>query len=245
MKGKNKKNTKMTKRKRGKQKYRSPMVNFDNLRLTGRLGGFPDSVTVKLRYVEFINLNPELGGLDQHVFRANSGHDPNYTETLTGHQPYYYDQWSRLYTHYTVLGSKCRMEYLPGAASQSNQQPGVWGILLDTSTTGIDIFSSTNNILESSNSTDLRIAGFVSSASNPPNRNASCSLNYSTRKFFGIEDPNDGNSYSASTSSSPNQEAYFCCWFGDIEGNDPSEQQFAVTIDYIIQFRDRRTVNGS
>lgn len=207
------------------------------------LGGFPDSVQVKLRYVSFIRLNASPATPDQHLFRCLSVFDPDLTGV--GHQPMYFDQWSGIYTKYTVKGAKCKMSWMPGSGNLGNSTAGLWGIYVSTNTTGINVFTDTTGILEANNSSNMRIAGILNSGLTNPSKQATVSKYFSTRKFFGITDPNDGNAYSAETGTNPQQEAYFCCYQADINGNDPGAQEYYVEIDYIVEFRDRRPIDQS
>ncbi len=210
--------------------------------MTYVLGGFPDSVKVKLRYSQIIRLNPTIIN-DQHLFRTISPYDTDFSRT--GHQPMYYDQWSSIYTKCTVMGSKCTMTWLPGVATNANATPGIWGIYTSTNTQGVDVFSDTTGILEANNSTNMRICGNLNTGLTNPSKQAKVVSKFSTRKFFGINDPNDGNAYSSETNTNPNQEAYFCCYLASIGNNDPDTQSFYVEIDYIIEFRDRRPIDQS
>lgn len=207
------------------------------------LGGFPDSVQVKLRYVSFIRLNPAPANPDQHLFRCISVFDPDLSGV--GHQPMYFDQWSGIYTKYTVKGAKCSMKWLPGSGQQTNQPTGLWGIYTSTNQQGINVFTDTTGILEANNSTNMRCAGLLSTGLTNPSKQATVSTYFSTKKFFGITNPNDGNAYSAETATNPQQEAYFCCYFADVNGNDPGSQEYYVQIDYIVEFRDRRPIDQS
>lgn len=217
-------------RRRGPQIYRS-------------LGGFPDSVQVKLRYVSFIRLDPAPANPAQHLFRCISVFDPDYTGV--GHQPMYFDQWAGIYTKYTVKGAKASMKWMPGTGATLNTLSGLWGIYTSTGSAGINVFTDTTGILEANNTTNMRMAGLISSGATNPTPQSTVNSYFSTKKFFGITNPNDGNAYSSDTSGNPNQEAYFCCYYADINGNDPEAQEFYVQIDYIIEFRDRRPIDQS
>lgn len=248
----------MAKTKKGKKTYKkrkqqlSRMRTYTAARRRGprvyrTIGGFPDSVQVKLRYSSFIRLNPSPAAPAQHLFRCISVRDPDFTGV--GHQPMYYDQWSGIYTKYTVKGSRCMMTWMPGASTNQNGVPGLWGIYTSTSQVGIGTFTDTTGILEANNTTNMRICGNLNTGLSNPSKQSRVKTYFSTRDFFGIKDPTDGNAYSAETTSgltgNPTQEAYFCCYYADIQGNDPAGQEFYVEIDYIVEFRDRRPIDQS
>lgn len=237
---------KMKKYKSRNKKYkRKKNRKKSNTLILRRIGGFPDSIQVKLRYSTFIQLNPSPASPAQHLFRCLSLYDPDYTRSLGDHQPMYFDQWAGIYTKYTVKGAKITMSWIPGSTSLNNQNPAVWGIYTSTNITGVNIFTDTENILEAANSTDMRTNGMLVSGLTHPSKQSTVTSTFSTRKFFGITDPNDGNSYSAETGTNPSQNAYFCCYSADVLGNDPAPQDYYIQIDYIAEFRDRRPIDGS
>lgn len=212
------------------------------------LGGFPDKVKVKLRYVEEIRLNPTVGNINQWVGRAISCFDPSFS--TVGHQPHYFDQWSAIYSKYTVMGSKCIMQ--PTYATPNPQPNGFFGIYASTEQTGVNALGDIQTILESNHSSNMRIAGLggLGGGSLPPSSQSKAVMNFSTRKFFGIKDPQDGGAYSGQTGnlligSNPAQEAYFACYYAPVSGNEPESMSFLITIDYLVEFRDRIPVVGS
>lgn len=246
---------------KGKKSYKQKKKNLSRMktlrvrrrrgpRVYRTLGGFPDSVQVKLRYSSFITLDPNPANPAQHLFRCISVRDPDFTTGVIGdHQPMYYDQWAGIYTKYTVKGSRCMMSWLAGAETNQNAIPGLWGIYTTTSQQGVDVFNDTTGILEANNTTNMRICGNLNTGLTNPSKQSRVKAYFSTRDFFGIRDPTDGSAYSAETTSgttgNPSQEAYFACYLADINGNNPGEQQFYVEIDYIVEFRDRRPIDQS
>jgi len=79
--------------------------------------GFPDRVSLKLKYVDRLDISTSAGvPYYNHIFRANSVYDPDYT--ATGHQPLYFDQYSAIYDKYKVRG--CRLDLDINNASGSN-----------------------------------------------------------------------------------------------------------------------------
>lgn len=66
--------------------------------------GLPQKVMVKHKYVETFNSSLTAGQLKAFAWRANGMYAPS---LLTGgHQPMYFDQYSALYNHFCVIGSK-------------------------------------------------------------------------------------------------------------------------------------------
>lgn len=80
--------------------------------------GLPQRVMVKHKYVT--TYNPQLpSGLTPTaiVIRANGMYDPEVV--LGGHQPMYFDQYSALYNHYTVIGSRVKFTIVNGDQQES------------------------------------------------------------------------------------------------------------------------------
>lgn len=207
------------------------------------LGGFPDSKKVKLRYCQAIRLDPSTANFAQHLFRCNAPQNPSYTSVLD-HQPMYFDQWAAIYAKYCVMGSKIKLSWLGGSGSTQNTFSGLYGVYTATGTAGISAYSDIMGVLESNNNVTWRSAGNLNTGSSNPNKQNYVISKFSTRKFFGIKDPQDGNAYSAAVTTIPNQEAYWCCWFAAIDG-DPASQNFLIEIEYLIEFSDRKSVDIS
>lgn len=66
--------------------------------------GVADRIFVKLVYREQLTFTQAAGVLGYNIYSLNSLFDPNITGT--GAQPYFFDQWSTLYTNYIVHGAK-------------------------------------------------------------------------------------------------------------------------------------------
>ncbi len=203
------------------------------------LEGFPKQKLVKLRYCEEVTMDPSVGASSSINFGANTLWRPNIT-TPQAHDPMGFDQWAQIYTKYTVLGAKCTMK--PVTTTSANVIPGYYGILLTTNSGGVAQFTTIENILESKLVTRPKSAG-IQSAYLPGNPVAV--KRFSSKKFFGIKNPQDGSAYSALTTAHPTQLAYFNVWAASIQGNDPGIQNYLITIEYIALMHDPVTLDGS
>ena len=130
----------------GKTYYNRAMKYYYGRKLsipyTPRISGFPTRQSVKLRWVENVQLNPALGSMAYYRFRANSIHQPDLTSAST-HQPRGHDQWAQVYDHYTVIGSKIMVS---GFNNAGNVVPGVFGLYLDD--TSSNTFASVTDAIE-------------------------------------------------------------------------------------------------
>lgn len=104
----------------------------------------PTKMYTKLKYVEFVQLNPgAAGAVATHVFSANGMYDPDITGS--GHQPRGFDQLMALYDHYAVKFCKCTCTFVPNGLGQ----PAMCGIAVrDSSSTesSIDYYLETGYV---------------------------------------------------------------------------------------------------
>lgn len=88
-----------------RQRIQRPMRRTNVVRFEGK--GLPNQLQATQKYAEFLTLNISGGGKASYLFSCNGMYDPN--TTGTGHQPRYFDQYSALYDHYRVTGSKIKV----------------------------------------------------------------------------------------------------------------------------------------
>ncbi len=74
--------------------------------MTSVMGGFPDRVRVRLKYVTNVTMTPNGLTAADYVFSGNGCFDPDITST--GSQPANFDDWSGVYSRYRVWGSTLR-----------------------------------------------------------------------------------------------------------------------------------------
>ena len=147
------------------------------------LSGFPDSKVVRLRYRNFILLPADpaeapVTSIAYHTFFANGMYKPNFDTAADTRQPRGFDQWMAAYDHYTVIGSKMTVQWLPNATSDVS--PGIFGIVLDDNTSlG---YTSVQDCLESSQSTKPTFFGPLTTLT--AGRNPIISKSFSAKRFF-------------------------------------------------------------
>lgn len=104
------------------------------------LNPIPQRYICKMKYSDVYTQSFSLGQASLYQFRLNSIHDPDYTSTLTGHQPYGHDTFVFLYNRYRVIGCSYRIVAVP-----------------ETGTTPIQVITiPTNDILTTTNLSALR-----------------------------------------------------------------------------------------
>lgn len=196
----------------------------------------PDKHTVRLRYVQLVQLNPLAGVPASHVFRANSIHDPDFTGI--GHQPLGHDQWVPFYNHYNVIGSKCTAKFISASTDDTLGAAHVGVLLKDDVTTIIDPVS----IMEQGHN-QYRI--MVNS--NAGSSSTRCSGFYSARKFMGIKDISDNrNLVGSSFGTNPSEGAFFHVYAAPVAaGLNADPLNVLVTIEYTVQLTERKSLDQS
>jgi hypothetical protein len=153
----------------------------------------------------------------------------------------YFDQWSAIYTKYTVLSSQLKV--VSTYVGTTNVNPCFLGVNLSTSSTSPSSeFKSTNALLASPYTLKYIERGALV-ALGEKYGTFSCSWNAAT--FFGVDSVRDGSIYSAATNDNPATEAYYHVFAAPIGGNTYGEVNMIVTILYDVVFRDPRIVDGS
>lgn len=207
------------------------------------LSGFPAKKLVRLRYATRLNLDAPIDGTPVHNgYRANGMYDPNMA--LGGHQPMGFDQWMTVYDHFTVLGSKITVRYVPNTTTAF--PPIAFGIML----TDDSVFPYTNTdalhaIMESSHGgRAMRLADISNSATS---RNLSVTRTFSAKRFFGKAFLTGSEDYKGAINADPTEQACFLVWALNptTAGNDPPSCSFVVTVEYIAMLTERRELAQS
>lgn len=202
---------------------------------------FPYSRVVKLNYSDVITITPgALGYVAVHSFRANSIYDPDYTGG--GHQPLFRDEMANIYDHYVVLGSRITCTFYSETAS--GVAIGVGGIKIDDNAT---IPTDMNTLLEHG-SRLVKYRHMIANVNSTGVRHPTISMNYSTKKFFGLTNVKDNSAMVGATcGTNPTEEAYFNVFWG-APGSAAGEfnpVKVTVKIQYIVLFKELRDQTGS
>lgn len=193
--------------------------------------GMPRQRRAYMRYCEQVNLTVTTGILTSNVFRANSPYDPNYSGA--GHQPMGYDQWSALFNHYVVTGSRIKATLL---SDTSNSAPVSFGAYLtDTNSIPYTDWASFREAKKGS------VQNYIGRQS----KSRSVVSKYSAKKFFNVKDVKDNTDrLGAAVTSDPSEECYFIIWCNTLDGGSDT-YQVLVEIDYIIDFSEPKDLTTS
>lgn len=223
-----KKTTKKTYKKRNYRRRRAVVGR----NLIG--SGFNKQQMVRFKYCSNVEIDPALGSVAVHFFRANSAYDPDLTGT--GHQPYHWDQWTSMYDHYTVMGSKITARFISRVNDTSVPLANmICGVRVE------DNYSLGGTNPETECERDSRYR-FLTHG-----RSTTVQAFYSPKKFFGIKDIKDNiTRLGAATTTNPSEDVSFACWAAAPNALDnPTMIDCHVMIEYIVQFTERKDVTGS
>lgn len=191
--------------------------------------GFPRTTAVKLRYVSTISINPAAAQVGYYFFRANSCYDPDYSGV--GHQPMNFDQWSALYNHYIVVGSKINV-FFCGDGGSSNVSL-IYGCALTDDAT---VTTSPATIMENG-TTKYRIT--TAAANYAQKRAPMMTQKFSCKKFFNITNPLDNiTRLGAPITADPTEQALYSLFVGPLPDTaaDIGATSLSVVIDYFVIF---------
>lgn len=193
---------------------------------------FPDRSVQRLKYVDFIQLDPATTVPAFWNFCANGMYDPN--QTGVGHQPMGYDQYATLYNHYHVMESYIKVTFMtPDDVGSGTKHAAIIGILRNNDT--VDIRSTTDRLEESSTVYD------VIHGDGPGSK--VLTLGYKERAIFPVDKRNDTH---AAINNNPAEITSFQVFAAAITtGNDPSPVKGIVEINYLCEFYERQDLLGS
>lgn len=223
---------------RRNQRYRRRRKRRSNTLHIGRsiMPGFPSSKSVKMRYVDSIQLNPGAASVANYQFRANSIFDPDLTGT--GHQPLGHDEWQLFYNHYVVTSAKITVQVMATTSNSSSMNS--YGIYLSDDAT---VPSTTpEELMEQGKGTYWVQMDHVNSGISTKRH----SLVYGARSFFNLTDVKDNvDRIGAAFGANPTELAFFNVWGADLAGGDPGVSQVLVTIEYNVAFSEPKSLNQS
>lgn len=193
--------------------------------------GMPKTGRAKLSYCENSNLSGTSGNLASVLWRANGAYDPRYA--TGGHQPYGYDQWTALFNHYVVVGSRITVKFRP-TADTPNQIAGI--TLLPDTTIPYTVYTT---FIESNPSSKYVML-------NDSERFQKLTCNFSAKRFFNCSNVKDRvATIGAGVASNPTDQAYFCVWSQSQDITTSHTTNTLITIEYIIDFSEPKMLTES
>lgn len=193
--------------------------------------GLPAKVMVKHRYVDTIVLSATTGAPSAYFWSANGMYDPDITGT--GHQPLYFDQYSALYNHYTVIGAKVTFRVVSAASSYSPMR--VVAVVDDDAS---NPSNQVDAIAEQTQGTNVRIF-----PSNSTDIVHVLTLKWSAKKVFGGSILGN-DKLQGSPSANPEEQSYFCLTLQPSPATNGAVS-VNITIEYIAIWDELKQVGQS
>lgn len=191
--------------------------------------GFPDTYVTKLKYAETIDIAPGAV-IGQYSYRGNSLYDPDFSGG--GHQPGYFDELSKVYTRYRVLGAKITVSFMNNVGTSPLQ-----AVIIPCT----EVFTVTTISLAMENPRVkllplLGVAGYQTTTG---------SLAISTSTILGLKGREVYDlDYSALVTSNPVSIWYFIVVASDISSTNVGANG-TIHIEYLAEFYDKREITQS
>lgn len=191
--------------------------------------GFPKVMNTTHTFFENVQMTATSGVPAFYRFSANGMFDPNITSV--GTQPLFFDQLAVLYDHYTVIGSKITVTFLPNSTPGT---PSSVGIYVDDDVTPV---------------TDIALLSELPQSRRryiPMNNCNAITLTqkFSTKKTYpGSVLGNEKLSGTAATN--PSDQTYYMLWLAAVDGGTTVSCYCQVKIEYIAVWNELKTPTKS
>lgn len=191
--------------------------------------GLPKRVSITHKFVENGTISSTLGVFNSVLYSCNGMFQPRSGSI----QPFYFDQLSALYNHYTVIGSRCKVTIIPTA---TNNSPSAVAIMLndDTSATAL------TNIADVSGQTQASQTKYIATGSNIPTQ---LMLSWSAKGTFGGSVLGNDN-LQGNVAANPTEQTYFQIVYQTL--NTTTDQVYVnVEIEYIAVWDELKEIAKS
>lgn len=211
--------------------YRTPKpkaTKANNMVVLGK--GFPKRVIATHKYSEVFQLTSTIGSATTHHWRANGMFDPD--ASFGGHQPMFYDQFTPIYGHYVIIGSKITARVMQATATGVPMTVGLF--LNDDATLA---FSTMSTFKEQNSTTYRQIAA-------ADNNIHTLSCKYSAKKTYGGAVASNPNLWGIATAD-PAEDVYFTFLTQVTDGSSTNSIVLDIMIEYIALWSGLNDVSGS
>lgn len=163
-----------TKRKTIKKTFKKKAMPSRSLALKNSVNmglGFPKKLLVKQKYNDTFIMESTLGVVRHSQFILNGLFDP--TQGAGTRKPMYFDQYMHIYNHYTVIGTKMVVKFVPYESNTTPLKVALW--INDDTTIATGVFG---DIAEYSKAKSSLLSDSGGKAT-------TLTLNWSAKKTFG------------------------------------------------------------
>lgn len=193
--------------------------------------GMPTQRIAKLKYAQTMSVTSNTGIIGEQRFSANNIYDPDVTGT--GHQPMGHDQWTALFNHYVVLGSKITVNFCDSDASTTPTHVGLY--LSDGKTLS---YASGYEFIEARKGTYRLIVPNEGKRHRMVNK-------FSAKRFYSVRDVEDNLSrLGAVSGASPTEQAFYHIWCQTLDATT-NTIRCVVEVEYIVLFSEPKDLSVS
>lgn len=216
------------KKSRGARIQRQPSMSRNATMVrTGK--GFPKQLTMSHTYCDVLQKATGAAGvISAYQFRCNGMFDPDITST--GHQPYYFDQLTAVYNHFTVIGSRMKLRIVK---SDTGSTPVTVGIFVNDDAS---VVPSLTGCLEHPSSVHTTVA-----LQDPI---ATLTKSWSAKKTFGGSVLSNDN-LQGSSSADPTEQSVYSIFVDSSAGATATTVTLDVTIEYIAVWDELKDIASS
>lgn len=196
---------------------------------------FGNTKIVRHKYVTSqITLTSGLTTPATYVYRANGMYDPDHTGV--GHQPFFYDQMSNIFHHWTVIGFRIKV-----TARQNANTTTCFAIMLDADSNAVADLTALNTRIEQGTCVKKLMNGANQAT---PTSITTLSYKCNPNKFLGVSNPMSSSIIRGSVAADPAELAYCKLVCAPLEAAAASISCF-VEIEYIAVWSEPKNGNQS
>jgi len=192
--------------------------------------GFPKQAIVTHKYIDNFNLASTTGAPAGYVISCNGMFDPNISGT--GHQPMYFDQFSAIYDHYVVIGSKITIK---AAGNLATSVPVVIGLFINDDTT-----ITTGTVQAISEQSSAKMFKMNTGGGQA----TTMTLNWSAKKYFGGSIMSN-TELQGTSAANPAEQSYFTIYVQSADGTASTTTVFWVEVEYIAVWKELKDIAQS
>ncbi len=222
---------KYNRRRYPRRKKKSPRARLNRMQI-----GQPQREIRKLRYITHETLAAPIvqGAVSTWLYSLNGCYDPD-LDSVTGPQPYYFDQYMDRYGRYTVLGAKITLKAI-NAADTEPCRIGMSVMRENSPLTRFDQYIGNKNRMAR-----YQMLGVESNSSSM----TTLTLNWSAKKWFGKPNVTTERDVQGTTGGNPASQAYLHLFTDSPFSASGNPIRYQLIIDYIVLFTEPKDVTAS
>jgi len=191
------------------------------------------------KYVSTVTIGNEGGDYGFWNWSCNGMYGPE--GVLAGHQPYYFDQLSAIYNHYTVVGAKIKLTLQNLATGGESAEPAPDRcVVLASCISDSESFITNHRIVQERPSGRTHVLGPANSAAGQK----TLYMSWSAKKAFGsaaISDPN----LQGTSAANPSEQQWFYIGIENNPAGDFDKVCVTAEVEYIAVWQELKSIATS